>query len=53
MGDLLPLEVAKATSLVKGKPNLGLWYPRESPFDLEAFSDSDYGGFNLDRKSIT
>ncbi|GJV25844.1 hypothetical protein Tco_1378539 [Tanacetum coccineum] len=27
----------------KGKPNLGLWYPRESPFDLEAFSDSDYG----------
>ncbi|GJY58571.1 putative ribonuclease H-like domain-containing protein [Tanacetum coccineum] len=28
----------------KGKPNLGLWYPRESPFDLEAFSDSDYGG---------
>ncbi|GJU96795.1 ribonuclease H-like domain-containing protein [Tanacetum coccineum] len=25
----------------------------ESPFDLEAFSDSDYGGSNLDRKSIT
>ncbi|GKF51556.1 hypothetical protein Tco_0148023, partial [Tanacetum coccineum] len=21
----------------------------ESPFDLEAFSDSDYGGSNLDR----
>ncbi|GJS82137.1 hypothetical protein Tco_0748678 [Tanacetum coccineum] len=37
----------------KGKPNLGLWYPRESPFDLEAFSDSDYGGSNLDRKSTT
>ncbi|GJW68484.1 putative ribonuclease H-like domain-containing protein [Tanacetum coccineum] len=36
---------------LKGKPNLGLWYPRESPFDLEAFSDSDYGGSNLDRKS--
>ncbi|GJS55551.1 ribonuclease H-like domain-containing protein [Tanacetum coccineum] len=34
-----------------GKPNLGLWYPRESPFNLEAFSDSDYGGSNLDRKS--
>ncbi|GJR08198.1 retrovirus-related pol polyprotein from transposon TNT 1-94 [Tanacetum coccineum] len=32
---------------------LGLWYPRESPFDLEAFSDSDYGGSNLDRKSTT
>ncbi|GJS79088.1 putative ribonuclease H-like domain-containing protein [Tanacetum coccineum] len=37
---------------LKSKPNLGLWYPRESPFDLEAFSDSDYGGSNLDRKSI-
>ncbi|GKB21610.1 ribonuclease H-like domain-containing protein [Tanacetum coccineum] len=24
---------------------------RESPLDLEAFSDSDYGGSNLDRKS--
>nr|GEZ25620.1 ribonuclease H-like domain-containing protein [Tanacetum cinerariifolium] len=23
-------------------PKLGLWYPRDSPFDLEAFSDSDY-----------
>ncbi|GJT80146.1 hypothetical protein Tco_1054488 [Tanacetum coccineum] len=30
-----------------------LWFPRESPFDLEAFSDSDYGGSNLDRKSTT
>ncbi|GJQ98029.1 putative ribonuclease H-like domain-containing protein [Tanacetum coccineum] len=38
---------------LKGKPNLGLWYPRESPLDLEAFSDSDYGGSNLDRKSTT
>ncbi|GKE66995.1 hypothetical protein Tco_1521156, partial [Tanacetum coccineum] len=34
-------------------PNLGLWYPRESPLNLEAFSDSDYGGSNLDRKSTT
>ncbi|GJZ13493.1 hypothetical protein Tco_0548723 [Tanacetum coccineum] len=25
----------------------------ESPLDLEAFSDSDYGGSNLDRKSTT
>ncbi|GKE80438.1 hypothetical protein Tco_1550438, partial [Tanacetum coccineum] len=28
-----------------------LWYLRELPFDLEAFSDSDYGRSNLDRKS--
>nr|GEY08157.1 uncharacterized mitochondrial protein AtMg00810-like [Tanacetum cinerariifolium] len=32
---------------------LGLWYPRESAFDLEAYSDSDYAGANLDRKSTT
>ncbi|GJS08103.1 reverse transcriptase domain-containing protein [Tanacetum coccineum] len=38
---------------LKAKPNLGLWYPRESSFDLEAFSDSDYAGANLDRKSTT
>ncbi|GJT88379.1 hypothetical protein Tco_1070096 [Tanacetum coccineum] len=37
----------------KGKPNLGLWYPIESSFDLEAYSDNDYAGANLDRKSIT
>ncbi|GJU81355.1 putative ribonuclease H-like domain-containing protein [Tanacetum coccineum] len=41
--------VKRIFKYLKGKPNLGLWYPRESPFDLEAFSDSDYGGSNLDR----
>ncbi|GJT62899.1 putative ribonuclease H-like domain-containing protein [Tanacetum coccineum] len=45
--------VKRIFKYLKGKPNLGLWYPRESPFDLDAFSDSDYGGSNLDRKSTT
>ncbi|GKA60001.1 putative ribonuclease H-like domain-containing protein, partial [Tanacetum coccineum] len=36
---------------LKGKPKLGLWYPRVSSLDLEAYSDSDYAGANLDRKS--
>ncbi|GJW76949.1 hypothetical protein Tco_0138631 [Tanacetum coccineum] len=45
--------VKRIFKYLKGKPNLGLWYPRESPFDLEAFFDSDYDGSNLDRKSIT
>ncbi|GKB14232.1 retrovirus-related pol polyprotein from transposon TNT 1-94 [Tanacetum coccineum] len=36
---------------LKHQPKLGLWYPRDSPFELEAFSDSDYGGASLDRKS--
>nr|GEW14450.1 hypothetical protein [Tanacetum cinerariifolium] len=38
---------------LKGQPKLGLWYPRDSPFNLESYSDSDYAGANLDRKSIT
>nr|GEY48701.1 3-oxoacyl-[acyl-carrier-protein] synthase, mitochondrial [Tanacetum cinerariifolium] len=28
---------------LKGHPKLGLWYPKDSPFDLVAYSDSDYG----------
>nr|GFA22686.1 hypothetical protein [Tanacetum cinerariifolium] len=38
---------------LKGQPKVGLWYPRDSTFDLEAYSDCDYAGANLDRKSIT
>nr|GEU62772.1 hypothetical protein [Tanacetum cinerariifolium] len=38
---------------LKGKPNLGLWYSEDSPFDLVAYSDSDYAGASLDRKSTT
>nr|GEX30083.1 hypothetical protein [Tanacetum cinerariifolium] len=38
---------------LKGQPKLGLWYPKASSFDLEAYSDSDYAGANLDRKSTT
>ncbi|GJV40978.1 ribonuclease H-like domain-containing protein [Tanacetum coccineum] len=41
------------TTYLKGQPKLGLWYPRDSSFDLEAFSDSDYAGASLDRKSTT
>nr|GFA87989.1 putative ribonuclease H-like domain-containing protein [Tanacetum cinerariifolium] len=36
-----------------GHPKLGLWYPKASPFNLVAFSDSDYGGASQDRKSTT
>nr|GEW21972.1 hypothetical protein [Tanacetum cinerariifolium] len=38
---------------LKGHPKLGLWYPRDSPFDLEAYFDSDYARASLDRKSTT
>ncbi|GJW26375.1 putative ribonuclease H-like domain-containing protein [Tanacetum coccineum] len=38
---------------LKGQPKLGLWYPKDSPFDLEAYTDSDYASASLDRKSTT
>ncbi|GKE16378.1 putative ribonuclease H-like domain-containing protein [Tanacetum coccineum] len=37
---------------LKGQPKLGLWYPKDSPFDLVAYTDSDYTRASLDRKSI-
>nr|GEW30267.1 transcription factor EGL1 isoform X2 [Tanacetum cinerariifolium] len=36
---------------LKGTPNLSLWYPKGLGFDLKAYSNSDYVGCNLDRKS--
>ncbi|GJZ40657.1 retrovirus-related pol polyprotein from transposon TNT 1-94 [Tanacetum coccineum] len=38
---------------LKGQPKLGLWYPKDSPFDLVSYIDSDYAGASLDRKSTT
>ncbi|GJT07067.1 putative ribonuclease H-like domain-containing protein [Tanacetum coccineum] len=37
----------------KGKPTLGLWYSRDSPFELVAYIDSDYAGATQDRKLTT
>ncbi|KAK9035730.1 hypothetical protein V6N11_077761 [Hibiscus sabdariffa] len=34
-------------------PSLGLWYARDSTFDLHAYSDADYGGCKVDRKSTS
>nr|GEW48370.1 retrovirus-related Pol polyprotein from transposon TNT 1-94 [Tanacetum cinerariifolium] len=45
--------VKRILRYLKGQPKLGLWYPRDSPFDLEAYSASDYAGANLDKKSTT
>ncbi|GKD10573.1 uncharacterized mitochondrial protein-like protein [Tanacetum coccineum] len=38
---------------LKGQPKLGLCYPKDSPFDLVAYTDSDYARASLDRKSTT
>ncbi|GJT63037.1 putative ribonuclease H-like domain-containing protein [Tanacetum coccineum] len=36
---------------LKSKPTLGLYYSRDSPFELVAYTDSDYAGATQDRKS--
>ncbi|GJZ41140.1 hypothetical protein Tco_0588026, partial [Tanacetum coccineum] len=38
---------------LKGQPKLGLRYPKDSPFDLVAYTDSDYARASLYRKSTT
>nr|GFA98180.1 hypothetical protein [Tanacetum cinerariifolium] len=42
-------DVKRNFRYLKGKPHLGLWYPKDSPFNLVAYSDSDYAGASLDR----
>ncbi|GJT04006.1 putative ribonuclease H-like domain-containing protein [Tanacetum coccineum] len=38
---------------LRGQPKLGLWYPKDSPCDLVAYTNSDYARASLDRKSTT
>ncbi|GJQ99811.1 uncharacterized mitochondrial protein-like protein, partial [Tanacetum coccineum] len=38
---------------LKGQPKLGLSNPKDSPFNLVVYTDSDYDGASLDRKSTT
>ncbi|GAV67456.1 hypothetical protein CFOL_v3_10961, partial [Cephalotus follicularis] len=34
-------------------PTLGLWYSRDSNFDLHSYSDADFGGYKVDHKSTS
>ncbi|KAJ9545159.1 hypothetical protein OSB04_024866 [Centaurea solstitialis] len=45
--------VKRILRYLKGTPELGLWYPTDSSFELISFTDSDYGGCKLDRKSTS
>ncbi|KAJ9541771.1 hypothetical protein OSB04_028277 [Centaurea solstitialis] len=47
------MAVKRILRYLKGTPNRGLWYPKESGFELVAFSDADHGGCQLDRKSTS
>ncbi|GJW84151.1 putative ribonuclease H-like domain-containing protein [Tanacetum coccineum] len=44
-------DVKRIFRYLKGQPKLGLWYPKHSPFDLVAYTNSDYARASLDRKS--
>ncbi|GKE24359.1 putative ribonuclease H-like domain-containing protein, partial [Tanacetum coccineum] len=47
------LAVKRIFRYLKGKLTLGLWYFRDSAFELVAYTDSDYAGATQDRKSTT
>ncbi|GJY81895.1 putative ribonuclease H-like domain-containing protein [Tanacetum coccineum] len=54
IGSLMYLTASRPDIIyLKGKPTLGLWYSRDSPFELVAYTDSDYAGATQDRKSTT
>ncbi|KAI3718757.1 hypothetical protein L6452_19640 [Arctium lappa] len=45
------LAVKRIFRYIKGTPYLGLWYPKSSDYILIAYSDADFGGNQLDKKS--
>ncbi|GKE02929.1 hypothetical protein Tco_1390912, partial [Tanacetum coccineum] len=47
------LAVKRIFRYLKGKPTLGLWYSKDSPFELVANTDSDYARATQDGESTT
>ncbi|XP_057251653.1 secreted RxLR effector protein 161-like [Beta vulgaris subsp. vulgaris] len=45
--------VKRILRYLRGTNNLYLWYPKGGNFDLIGFSDADYAGFLVDRKSTS
>nr|GEW33766.1 ribonuclease H-like domain-containing protein [Tanacetum cinerariifolium] len=45
-------DVKRIFRYLQGKPHLGLSYLKDSPFNLVAYSDSDYVGASLDRRKV-
>nr|GEV37930.1 uncharacterized mitochondrial protein AtMg00810-like [Tanacetum cinerariifolium] len=46
-----PIAVKRIFRYLKGTLSLCLWYPKYLGFDLKGYSDSDYAGCNMDKKS--
>jgi hypothetical protein len=45
--------VKRIMRYLKCTPNIGLWYPKGAQFELVGYSDSDYAGCKIDRKSTS
>nr|GEV75791.1 uncharacterized mitochondrial protein AtMg00810-like [Tanacetum cinerariifolium] len=50
---LMYLTSSRPDIMFAGQPKLGLWYPKDSSFDLVSYTDSDYARASLDRKSTS
>ena len=46
-------EVKRILRYLKASDNLCLWYPRNCEFNLVGYTDADYAGHLVDRKSIS
>ncbi|KAH9754083.1 hypothetical protein KPL71_015319 [Citrus sinensis] len=47
------LAVKRIFRYLIGSINLGLWYPRGTHIDLTCYSDADFAGYKVDRKSTS
>ncbi|GKB63635.1 hypothetical protein Tco_0919821 [Tanacetum coccineum] len=46
-------DVKRILKYLKGTPTLGMYYPKCLSFDFKGYSESDYAGCNMDRKSTS
>ena len=51
--DVHLVAVKRILRCLKGTPNLGIWYPKDSGFNLVGYTYSDYAGSVVDRKSTS
>ena len=47
------IAVKRIFRYLNGTKDLGLWYPRQSSFHLVGYSDADFAGYKVDRKSTS
>ena len=47
------MAVKRILRYLKHSSSIGLWYPKGAKFDLIGYSDSDYAGCKVDRKSTS